>query len=467
MASGLNLSIASFTNTAGNSPNLIFSGAGNATVGAIATVTGIASSGRNVNVFFSGTGTETLTGTNNFTGKNNQAQYFAVNGGTVVLASSGALSGLTGDNSGNFTTLGNLTASSTNAANLLIGAAGSTGGLTTPATVNNGAGGFGLQPTTTGQLTVGGQNTSGVNTFANLFTLGTQSGTTPNFSATGKGVNLVAATGGETDFTGVIADPAIGGTGTRTGLGAVTVNNPYVVNGATVTPTGNVKLGAVNTFAGATTVNGGTLTLGITKALGATSGITVASGAMLSVVANSALNTPVTATGTLNNPVAVSGEVAVTLNGGTLLRNNTGVSLVSLGSGTTVGVGALTLTSTASTIDYGTTGVGTLNFASLSTLSASNTLTVVDFYTTHPSASGTDNTDDRLIFNQDETANLSFITIDGVTPTQVALSNGEFELVVAVPEPSTWVAGLLGLGVLGFRLRRRVAGMFARRGASV
>jgi fibronectin-binding autotransporter adhesin len=244
-------------------------------------------------------------------------------------------------------------------------------------------------------------------------------------------------------------------------VGALNLNSTYagniIANGTAITAITKVGAGTwtltgANTYTGATTVNNGTLSLAATKTLSATSSISIASGATLSLAAASALNTPGATNGTANG---VTGQVPITLGGGTLLRNGTGVSLGSQsGTAGTVGIGLLTLTA-ASTINYGTTGVGTLNFNGLAGVSGTNTLSVINYTTTEmPGTAGVDGTDDRLVFNQDVASFLPYISIDGSTPTELLLGNGEYEL-LAVPEPSTWAAVLIGLGSLAFYLRRK------------
>jgi fibronectin-binding autotransporter adhesin len=252
-------------------------------------------------------------------------------------------------------------------------------------------------------------------------------------------------------------------------VGALNLNSTYagnIVNGSGTTAISKVGTGAwtltgANTYTGATTVSAGTLVLGATNTLTATSGITVGTGATLSLTANNALATPsaITTVGSGGPGTTSTTQVSVTLSGGTLLRNGTLVTTgLGLGSGMTVGAGALTLTAN-STINYGTTGVGTLNFDGFVSTSG-KTLSVINYTNSEgPDTSGKDGTDDRLIFNQNlSMAQLGDITIDGLPSSQtaeLALGNGEYEIVAPVPEPATWAAGLLSLGALGFHLRRR------------
>lgn len=110
-------------------------------------------------------------------------------------------------------------------------AAGLTGGVTI-------ARSFSIRDTTSGKLTIGGQNTSGTNTWSGNFTLGS----TPD---TGKSVTLLAATGGLVQFTGNLL---ANGTDTTAGI--------IVGNGSNL---GTVVLAGANTYNGATTVNAGKL----------------------------------------------------------------------------------------------------------------------------------------------------------------------------------------------------------------
>ena len=123
--------------------------------------------------------------------------------------------------------------------------------------------------TNSGVFTIGGQNTSGTNTYANPIILGWTANR-------GKSVTLVAATGGEVDFTGGIR---ANGTDTTAGI---TVGD--------ATHGGIVRIrGTANTYAGTTTVSNGTLIVSGTVGNGA---VAVAGGTMQ--VSGTAGNGPVT-----------------------------------------------------------------------------------------------------------------------------------------------------------------------------
>jgi fibronectin-binding autotransporter adhesin len=252
-----------------------------------------------------------------------------------------------------------------------------------------------------------------------------------------------------------------------TGQDATSTNFAGVISGTgglTKIGTGTQTLSGMNTYTGATAVGGGTLALNITNTLATSSSITVNSNGTLALTASSALATPgATTSTTQGSPSSVSGQVPIMLSGGTLLRNGAGVSLGSQsGSMGTVGIGSLTLTA-ASTIDFGTTGVGTLNFNGLAGVSGTNALTIINYTTTEPAGSaGVDGTDDRIIFNQNVSSFLPDITLDGMTPSELALGNGEYELIAPVPEPATWAAGVLALVAVGYQFRRRAGlGIYA------
>ena len=143
-----------------------------------------------------------------------------------------------------------------NAAVYLGDANNAGGGLSVGANVTNYVSDGDVGFSNNGVFTIGGQNTSGVNTYANPIILGW----TPN---RGKSVTLVAATGGEVDFANILAN------GTDQWAG-VTVGD--------ATHTGLVKFTGVNTYRGNTTVNGGTLEVANAN-FSTNSTVTVTSGA--------------------------------------------------------------------------------------------------------------------------------------------------------------------------------------------
>jgi hypothetical protein len=115
--------------------------------------------------------------------------------------------------------------------------------------------------------------------------------------------------------------------------------------------------------------------------------------------------------------------------GGTLAKGN-----FAEGTASAVGIGALTLNASNSTIDFGTGTVGILSFASLNP----NTFTLkIDNWTGTARTVGTASTD-RLIFDSDQAPNLSYFAFTGYGPgaVEIAVGGGFFE-VTPIPEVST------------------------------
>jgi hypothetical protein len=169
------------------------------------------------------------------------------------------------------------------------------------------------------------------------------------------------------------------------------------------------------------------------SALGSASSITVNSGGTLMLGANDQINNSAT----------------MSLGGGTFAKGNFNEGTVSsLG----FGLGALTLNA-SSHIDFGTGTVGVLRFASLS---ASTFTLTIDNWTGNYNMVGNASTD-RLIFDSDQASNLNsfFFTGYGTGGVEFNLGGGYWEVVAAVPEPSTYAAGLLAVGALAFHCFRR------------
>jgi fibronectin-binding autotransporter adhesin len=227
-----------------------------------------------------------------------------------------------------------------------------------------------------------------------------------------------------------------GAAATDLAIGAVVANGSLKKSGA-----GTMVLSGVNTLSGAVTVNAGTLTLAASSgtALGSTTGITVNSGGTLMLGANDQINNSAT----------------MSLGGGTFAKGD-----FNEGTTSSVGVGALTLTA-SSHIDFGTGTVGVLTFASLNP--STFTLTI-DNWTGNYNTVGSGSTD-RLIFNSDQASNLSsfFFTGYGAGGVEFNLGGGYWEVVAAVPEPSTWIVAALSLGALGCYHVRRRCGVCSRR----
>ena len=266
----------------------------------------------NVNLFVNNGTTVTLEGQSIQANAGDGYKYDVVNGTLVLDNSSALINNTTGaglnqsvfvlgaatnvlTGTGYTHSAGVLTATnnSFNAAVYLGDAINNSGGLTVGANVTNYVSDGDVGFTNSGVFTIGGQNTSGDNVFANPIVLGWTANR-------GKSVTLVAATGGEVDFTG-----SIGHNGTDKTAG-ITVGSAGFG--------GLVKLGGTNTYFGPTIVNDGTLALanlnGYDAYIGGSSLIGISSGAILDVTGQGSDTLPV-GTGTIAQTIAGSG----TLNG--------------------------------------------------------------------------------------------------------------------------------------------------------
>ena len=193
------------------------------------TVSGVIGNGSaNSGLTKAGLGTLLLSGANAFSGS------VSVNNGALLIAGSSIGPITSGPLGTGAVDLGDT--SGTNSASLLFHSA-SGFSVANAITVRSG---------TSGTLTLGGVNTSGVNTFSGAIALSHH-------------LVVTAATGGEVDFNGVISGNGFG---------------------LTKTGAGTVKLGAPNTFTGLTTVSAGTLAYGVSNAL-ASGAATISSGATL------------------------------------------------------------------------------------------------------------------------------------------------------------------------------------------
>jgi fibronectin-binding autotransporter adhesin len=405
-----NLIIAGLTGSTGNGTATTLEGSGSTTF--TGSVQQGAARGLTLNL--------SQTGSVIFNGVDTNGTTFLLNNGTTVVNNNSGLNGTP--------TLGTITSTANNV-NLLLGGTNATG---TVAGTNGGiavANAIKVEDPDTGLLTIGGQNTSGTNTYSGIVTLGATANT-------GVSANLVAATGGEVDFTNTIVK-----NGTAT-TGAITVNSPYTINNGTttVTPTGIVKLTAVNTYVGGTTVSGGTLLVDNTSGSGVGSGaVAVNSGGTLGGTGLLTVSSVTVNSGGTLAPGATLGATTGTLTlASTAATTINGTLAIALGS---TGANGTFLTNNGNL----TVGGATLTLAGLTPVAG----TIYDLvnYTGTLAASG---------------SNEGFATINGpagFTYSVVAgttFTSSDLELdVMPVPEPSTWAAVLTGLCLLGFSLRRK------------
>ena len=394
-------------------------------------------------LFKTTSGTVTLSGANTYSGGT------TIDGGTVIINSSANLGNVSGALAINGGTL-EIATGFTTARMISLGDATSTIQVdpSQTYTVSSSISGSGaLNKTGTGTMVLGGANTYSGGTVVNAGTLRTNANeriaNTGNLTVSGGTFNLQTFSETVANITLVSGSIAGTGTGTLTGS-AFTVQGGSVSailagTGAAMTKTSasTVTLTGANTFTGATTVNGGTLIAASTSgsALGGTSAILVNWGATLMLGASNQINNTAT----------------ITLAGGTFDKGN-----FSEGTAATPGLGALTLTAAGSEVDFGSGTVGTLTFASFTPNAFS--LTILD-WTGVAGTMGNGSTD-RLIFNSDQSANLSsfFFTGYGSGAIQFDLLNGYYEItpVSLVPEPSTYVAAVFVLATIGIQHVRRV-----------
>jgi len=275
-------------------------------------------------------------------------------------------------------------------------------------------------------------NVSGTNNYGGLLTLAAAT----TLSSDSGTLNLTNA--------GTITGATFGLTLTGSGNGSIASIIGTTSGSLTKSGTGTWTLTGANTFTGATTVSGGTLSLanGLGSSLGSTSGITVNSGAVLYLGANNQINNVAT----------------ITLGGGTFRRGN-----FSEGSGTSAGVGALTLTAAGSHLDFGAGTAGILTFASFT--SGGNTLTI-DNWSGTAATMGTGLTD-RLIFASNQSGNLASFNFTGFGPgaVQFDLGNGYFEI-TPVPEASTYFSGAIVFALILLHHRKQLRQLLHRQRVS-
>ena len=250
-------------------------------------------------------------------------------------------------------------------------------------------------------------------------------------------------------------------TGILTGSGFTATNTSAAAiyaklagtGGFTQSGTGITTLSASNSFTGTTMItNGGTLDLGGTGYLGATTAVNVSGGTLL-LGGNGKVNP-------INNTAPASLSLG---NGG---ANASTLSLGSLDSGVTTRTASQTFTSLTltgnSTIDFSAlTGSSILTFSSI-TMNG-HTLNIFD-WDGSPSGGGTTQLIDTAgsgNLSSTDLANISFYSGNG----SGFLGNGSFvgNEIVPVPEPSVLIAAALLLGWLIFSQRTLLVRCVTRR----
>jgi autotransporter-associated beta strand protein len=211
--------------------------------------------------------------------------------------------------------------------------------------------------------------------------------------------------------------------------------------------TSSWTLSGASSYTGATTVSGGILSVDNNNAtsarLAGTTLVTVNAGGTLLL----------SQSGGTGSTDRINDSATMTLNGGTF---NTGGLSEHGASNNTAGIGALTLQST-SVIDMGNVA-SIAAFANSKLSTWTGTLNIYNWSGTPSTGGGTD----QLYFGSDTTGltaaqllNIQFYSGNGTGAYgagALILANGE---VAPVPEPSTYIVGILALSVLGYHQHRR------------
>lgn len=222
----------------------------------------------------------------------------------------------------------------------------------------------------------------------------------------------------------------INGTGKVTITGAVTNGGTAIASGLTYSGSGTLTLSGTNTYKGATTVNSGTLLVNGNNS-SATGAVSVNN-----------VGTTLGGTGTIGG--------AVTVGNGAILRGGTG----STASGTLTLANNLTLSS-GSIIELALGASGA--HSTLARTGGAWSLNAIQAFTFINLGAQPGNYANIItgLASDPGSENSWTITDTGWIGT-FSYSGGDISLnVVAVPEPSTWMAGALALGSVGWTQRRR------------
>jgi autotransporter-associated beta strand protein len=255
--------------------------------------------------------------------------------GSVLLSNGGnSYAGTTTVNAGNLLLTANATGTAGNtvlgsgSSDILVGNTSGTydAGLLTNSSVTISRN-VRAQSGNTGVITLGG-NSASASTFSGSIFLGTNSGA-------GKGVTLTAPTGGTTTFSGVIQDPT-------------SVVGPALVRKSGA---GTVVLSGINTYAGGTSIDGGTLSISQSSNLGANTGGLTLNAGTLEITSGFSTNrvfTVADATSTFQIDPSQTFTVTSAITGsGGLTKVGTGTMVLSgansFTGATTVSAGTLTL----------------------------------------------------------------------------------------------------------------------------
>ena len=353
------------------------------------------------------------------------ASGFSTISGAIVKTGTGTLI-LTGASTYNGST-------TITAGTLQLGNGGTTGSLSTSSAItNNGTLVFNRSNT----MTQGTAFASAIGGTGNVVQAGTGTLVLSGATTIGSDAGALTLSGGISGTQNL----TLAGAGNTTISGAIaTFTGTLTKNGS-----GTATLSAANTYSGSTTVNAGTLTAAAANALGNSTVIDVNGGSFLVTAAN-----------------AVNDNAAINLSGGRM----------ALSGAFNETVGLLTL-SANSTIDFSGFG-GTLRFGGIDSWASGANLAIWNWSGTTQYGTQINNyaNPSNIAFTNNSNLASNLVNISFYSDSGNSFVGNGFEVtgfsgggsqIIAVPEPSTYIAAifLLGLGIYQLRILQRCVAVF-------